>query len=213
MRLKRDMSVKNLIFDLGGVIIDLSIDHTIQAFSAISGIEKEKVNFLYTSSPGFEDYEKGLMGDDEFRDYVRAVYSVNSSAEEIDSCWTAMLRGLSVKKLQLLLKLKDKYRVYLLSNTNSIHIDFINETMLPSVVQSASSLDAYFHRAYYSHIMKKRKPNADIFEQVLAENELVPAQTLFLDDNIDNLEGANQLGIKTLHVNTPNFMLDYFNEQ
>lgn len=213
MRLKRDMSVKNLIFDLGGVIIDLSIDHTIQAFSSISGMKKEEVNSLYTSSPGFEDYEKGLMGDDEFRDYVRVVYSINSSADEIDGCWTAMLRGLSVKKLYLLLKLKEKYNVYLLSNTNSIHINYINRTMLPGILKSANPLESYFHRAYYSHIMKKRKPNADIFEQVLAENVLVPGETLFLDDNIDNLAGADQLGIKTVHVDSPNFILDYFNEQ
>jgi len=207
------MSLKNLIFDLGGVIIDLSIDHTIQAFSSISGMKQEEVNSLYTLSPGFEAYEKGLIGDNEFRDYVRVVYSINSSAEEIDGCWTAMLRGLSVKKLHLLLKLKEKYRVYLLSNTNSIHINYINQTMLPGILQPTSPLESYFHRAYYSHIMKKRKPNADIFEQVLAENALVPGETLFLDDNTDNLAGANQLGIKTVHVDSPNFILDYFNEQ
>ncbi|MDH4297794.1 MAG: HAD-IA family hydrolase, partial [Cyclobacteriaceae bacterium] len=124
-----------------------------------------------------------------------------------------MLRGLSVKKLHLLLKLKEKYRVYLLSNTNSIHINYINQTMLPGILQPTSPLESYFHRAYYSHIMKKRKPNADIFEQVLAENALVPGETLFLDDNTDNLAGANQLGIKTVHVDSPNFILDYFNEQ
>jgi glucose-1-phosphatase len=208
---KRDLEIKNLIFDLGGVIIDLSIDHTIDAFAALSGIERKTVIELY-SSPGFEIYEKGLMDDIEFRDYVRQIFSVQSSALEIDRCWLAMLRGLPVKKLQLLERLKQSYNVYLLSNTNNIHLDYINNVMLPGIVPGANSLDAYFHKAYYSHIMKKRKPNADIFEQVLAESNLVGHETLFLDDNLGNIEGANLVGIKTVHVITPDLILDYFDE-
>ncbi|MBA4057758.1 MAG: HAD family phosphatase [Marivirga sp.] len=208
---KQNPEIKNLIFDLGGVIIDLSIDHTIEAFAALSGIEKKRVTELY-SSPGFELYEKGLMDDNEFRDYVRQVFSVQSSALEIDTCWLAMLRGLPLKKLQLLERLKQMYNVYLLSNTNSIHLEYINNVMLPGIVPGANSLDAYFHKAYYSHIMKKRKPDADIFQQVLKENNLSAHETLFLDDNLGNIEGANLVGIKTVHVFTPDLILDYFNE-
>ena len=124
-----------------------------------------------------------------------------------------MLRGLPIKKLQLLQTLKKKYNVYLLSNTNGIHVSYINKIMLPAVTNDKISLDSYFHRAYYSHIMNKRKPNADIFEQVLEENALLPEQTLFLDDNIGNIEGARQLGIKTVHVVTPDLILEYFHEQ
>lgn len=208
-----DPNIRNLIFDLGGVIIDLSVDHTLQAFSDLSGIEKKNVNDLYVTSPGFEAYEKGLMTDEDFRDFVREVFSIQSSSAAIDRCWIAMLRGLPVKRLQLLVKLKEHYLVYLLSNTNSIHLNYINQIMLPGIVQNESSLDSYFHRAYYSYIMKKRKPNTDIFEQVLEENSLSPDQTLFLDDNLGNIEGAKQLGIKTLHVVTPDLIFDYFHEQ
>lgn len=207
--MKPDPSIKNLIFDLGGVIIDLSIDHTIQAFAALSGIEKKKVSELY-GSPGFEVYEKGMMDDTEFRDYVREVFSVNAQASEIDACWLAMLRGLPLRKLQLLERLKLQYNVFLLSNTNNIHLEYINNVMLPGVVPGSYSLDAYFHKAYYSHIMKKRKPNADIFLQVLEENNLQGSETLFLDDNLGNLEGANGVGIKTFHVVTPDLILEYF---
>lgn len=209
--MKQNPEIKNLIFDLGGVIIDLSIDHTIEAFSLLSGIDKKKATELY-NSPGFEIYEMGLMDDIEFRDYVRSIFSVQSTAAEIDSCWTAMLRGLPVPKLHLLERLKLKYNVYLLSNTNSIHLEYINTVMLPGVVPGADSLDEYFHKAYYSHLMKKRKPNADIFEQVLLENNLAGNETLFLDDNPGNIEGANLVGIKTVHVVTPDLILDYFNE-
>lgn len=209
--MKPDPAIKNLIFDLGGVILDLSIDHSMEAFSKLSGIEKKRIIELY-ASPGFEVYEKGMMTDEAFRDFVREVFSVTSSAQDIDTCWLAMLRGIPAIKLQLLERLKTKYRVFLLSNTNAIHLEYINGVMVPASIPGAKSLDDYFHRAYYSHLMKKRKPNADIFEQVLEENGLLPHETLFLDDNADNIKGANAVGIKTLHVVTPDLILAYFHE-
>ncbi len=211
--MKHNPSIKNLIFDLGGVILDLSVDQTREQFSALSGLDKQRVKDLYASTPGFEEYEKGLMNDKDFRDFVRDVFSVQSSDEEIDKCWTAMLLGLPIRKLNLLQSLKKKFSVYLLSNTNNIHINYINQIMLPGITHPGNALESYFHRAYYSHIMKKRKPNADIFEQVLNENSLLAHETLFLDDNLPNIEGAKQLGIQTVHVVTPDLILDYFHEQ
>ena len=181
-------------------------------FSKLSGIDKAQVEKLYTT-PGFEEYEKGLMEDAEFRDFVRKTFSVQSKDEEIDVCWNAMLLGLPIKKLNLLNELKNKYSVYLLSNTNNIHINHINKNMLPSVTRAGDKLENYFHRAYYSHIMKKRKPNADIFEQVLSENSLLAHETLFLDDNLPNIEGAKQVGIQTVHIAGPVEILSYFHEQ
>lgn len=205
-------SIKTLIFDLGGVIIDLSIDHTLQAFSDLSGFEKERVKDIYYSNEGFEAYEKGLITDSDFRNLIREMFSITSSATVIDTSWNAMLRGLPLRKLRLIERLKGSYSVYLLSNTNSIHISHVNEIMLPGIGEHGRSLDSYFHKAYYSHVMKKRKPNADIFEQLLNENNLISGQTLFLDDNLDNLEGAKQLGIQTVHVATPDLIFDYFHE-
>jgi FMN phosphatase YigB (HAD superfamily) len=206
----KDPSIKNLIFDLGGVILDLSVDHTLQSFSSISGLEKTVVQRLFVSSPGFEAYEKGLISDEDFRDFVRQTYSVTVPDADIDASWNAMLLGIPTAKLQLLQQLMNEYQVYLLSNTNTIHLKYINETMLPGIA-GVTSLDPYFHRTYYSHIMKKRKPDAEIFVQVLEENDLKPAETLFLDDNAYNVEGAKGLGIRTLHVVTPDLIMDYFN--
>jgi len=210
---KQNPSIKNLIFDLGGVILDLSVDQTMEQFSALSGLDKERVKDLYASTPGFEEYEKGLMNDKDFREFVRTVFSVQTPDEAIDRCWNAMLLGLPIRKLNLLQSLKKNFSVYLLSNTNNIHINYINQIMLPGITHPGNSLDSYFHRAYYSHIMKKRKPNADIFEQVLNENSLLAHETLFLDDNLPNIEGAKQLGIQTVHVVTPDLILEYFHER
>jgi len=197
---------------LGGVIIDLSVDDTLEGFAALSGYDRKKINQLYTLSPEFLLYEKGMIDDDEFRTFIRKILGVNAASIDIDNAWNAMIRGLPLNKLQLLEKLKADYNVLLLSNTNAIHLTYINGTILPAVVGDASSLDTYFHRAYYSHLMKKRKPDAEIFEEVLAESNILASETLFLDDNRDNITGAGKVGIKTAFVDTPNFILDYFDE-
>lgn len=209
---KPDPSIKNLIFDLGGVIIDLSVDHTLQAFTRLSGFEKQRIDELYVSEQQFLDYEMGLISDEAFRKFVTGCYSLSCSDDELDTSWNAMIRGLPLIKLQLLERLKEKYNVFLLSNTNSIHIQYINSIVLPATLNDGRILDDYFHRAYYSHIMKKRKPNSDIFEEVLRESGLKAEETLFLDDNAANIEGARKVGIMTLHVVTPDLILEYFHE-
>ena len=204
-----DRSVKNLIFDLGGVILDLSVDTTLSSFANLSGIEKNTVRKLFVSSPEFELYEKGEISDEDFRAFVKALYKIDAPDERLDACWNAMLLGFPLKKLELLETLKAHYNVYLLSNTNNIHLQYINHTLLPRV-DHHRTLDDFFHHAYYSHRMKKRKPDAEIFEEVLAEGNFLPAETLFLDDNQSNVEGAHKLGIKTVHVVNPDMIYDYF---
>ncbi len=97
------------------------------------------------------------------RDFVRRLYAIEASDEELDRCWNAMLLGIPVQKLDLLLQLKEKYSVYLLSNTNTIHLDYIEQKILPATGSphaGSPGLAPYFHRDYYSHRMGKRKPDA-----------------------------------------------------
>lgn len=202
-------SVKTLIFDLGGVILDLSVAHTLDTFAELSRMPREKVQEIYFSAPGFIDYEKGTIDDRAFRDFVRETYAISATDEEIDAAWNAMLRGIPAQKLELLTRLQGEFQVFLLSNTNAIHVHHINEVILPKGREDRT-LDSYFHKAYYSHRMGKRKPDAEIFEQVIEENHLVPEQTLFLDDYAINIEGAKSVGIKTVHVTSPHLILDYF---
>lgn len=202
-------SIKTLIFDLGGVILDLSVPHTLESFADLSGIPVERVHEIYYSAPGFLDYEKGAIDDKAFRDFVRTTYSISCADIDIDRAWNAMLRGIPAQKLELLTRLQNDFQVFLLSNTNAIHIHHINEVILANGTDKRT-LDSYFHKAYYSHRMGKRKPDAEIFEQVIDENRLKPEETLFLDDYAINIEGAKAVGIRTVHVNSPNLILDYF---
>jgi FMN phosphatase YigB (HAD superfamily) len=108
----------------------------------------------------------------------------------------------------LLRDLKSKYKTYLLSNTNAIHLDCF--TGIVKKAHGIESLDPLFHKAYYSHLMKMRKPDPGIYEFVLKENGLKAEETIFLDDNLANLKGAASVGIQTFHVSHPDTIFSLF---
>ncbi len=162
----------------------------------------------YANAQAFFDYEKGLITDEEFRDQVRLLLNWRATDEEFDACWNAMLLDIPTERLQLLQRLKKEYRIFLLSNTNEIHLKKFNAILKNS--SGHESMDVFFHKAYYSHRMKMRKPDTEIFEFVLKENQLNPAETIFLDDNVSNLEGASLAGIQTFHVEYPDLIFTLF---
>jgi putative hydrolase of the HAD superfamily len=197
MILKSD-KINAIIFDLGGVIVDLAVDKTVKAFADLSGMAPEQIQRAYVKNPGFFAYERGLISDAEFRLMLRELFSIQVTDAQLDEGWNAMLVDLPAKKLQWLLNLKNKIQVYALSNTNSIHITHVNEMML-----KGEPLDTYFHRCYYSHQVNMRKPDLEIYEHVLSHAGLIPNETLFLDDNPDNIKAAKALGIQAVQVEHP----------
>lgn len=159
-------------------------------------------------SPQFHAYEKGLLSDSDFRNEVRRLLDVEAGDEEIDYCWNAMLLDLPPARLQLLERLKNTHRLFLLSNTNEIHLTRFNNILMET--HGAGTMDHFFEKAYYSHRLKMRKPDKEIYDFVLAQNNLDPAATLFLDDNLTNLEGAKLSGIQTFHVEDPQQLFKLF---
>ena len=204
----KNSSPRNIIFDLGGVIIDLDVERTMKAFSALSGKTVPEIRQLLESDPIFVNYEKGLASDQKFRDSLRNLLNIKESDEVIDKAWNAMLGAIPKTRIDLLEKLRKKHKLYLLSNTNNIHLCRFNEIV--HSVSGSSSLNRYFDRTYYSHIVKMRKPDQEIFAHVLRENGLLPEETLFLDDNAANLEGASRIGIQTFHVTHPDMIFSLF---
>jgi glucose-1-phosphatase len=200
---------KNIIFDLGGVIIDLSVDRTVQGFAELTGKTSGEILKAYQQYPDFHAYEKGELTDQQFREALRRIFSLHDSDHELDRAWNAMLVDLPLAKLELLDKLREKYTISVLSNTNNIHLHYVNKKMLPRV-SSRLSLNEYFHYHYYSHLVNKRKPEAEIFVQVLQERSFDPAETLFLDDHPDNVAAAKALGIQTLLVGHPHQVFEFF---
>lgn len=195
--------IKTIIFDLGGVIIDLEVQKTVAGFAAMSDLSSQQVTNLYVSHPTFLTFETGQITETVFRAEVRELLGRGDVTDDmIDRAWNAMLVGLPKDKINLLQRLQSQYQVMILSNTNTIHIDYVYRHMLP-LVSEATSFDQLAHKVYYSHIMGLRKPDPAIYQRVLDENNLLAEETLFLDDNADNIKGASSLGIVVRQVTHP----------
>lgn len=203
-------NIKNVIFDLGGVIINIDMPLTFKAFAQLAP-NKDIPNYTYNyQAPIFKQYEVGAISSAEFRDGLRDLIGEPLTDTQIDDAWNAMLLDIPAQRMDLLLDLKEQYRTFLFSNTNAIHYDAFNK-----VVESEfgePTLDKYFERTYYSHIMQQRKPDAASFRTILDDNGLLATETLFLDDTPGHLEGAKTLGIQTELVSPENDILTIFKE-
>lgn len=199
---------ENVIFDLGGVIINLDEQLTVNAFAERSDLTAEEIKGKILQFETYKDFEKGKISESDLRDAIRHEFKVKGSDDEVDRCFNAMLLDIPVQKLDLLTSLKSTHRIFLLSNTNSIHFKRFNEIIKETA--DVDRIDGYFHRAYYSHLMGMRKPDVEIFEAVLSDNDLDPSRTLFIDDNRANLDGATKVGIQTHHLTQPDLLFQLF---
>jgi len=200
--------IKNIIFDLGGVIINLSVEKTHQAFAELSGKSVEEIKSIVHHGMFFHAYEKGLITDADFRSHLRESLNLQVSDAQLDAAWNAMLLDIPMERIELLIRLKQKFAIYLLSNTNNIHLQCFNGIV--NDLTGHPAIDHYFHRAYYSHLLKLSKPDVAIYKHVLSQNNLIAESTIFLDDNKDNLAGANKVGIQTFHVQHPDLIFSLF---
>jgi len=198
------------IFDLGGVIINLDIGRTIKQLANHAGLDPETMVELYWGDTLFHAYERGEVTDTDFRNGIRDLLKVSLSDQQIDEAWNAMILDIPRERLNLLYQLKAESPIFLLSNTNNIHLKKVNEAFEPAHYQS---LDDYFVEAYYSHQVGMRKPGAVIYEKVLEDHQLDPSKTLFLDDNLDNLKGAQAVGLQTYQVTNPNLLKEIFDAE
>jgi len=193
--------IKNIIFDLGGVIINIRFQLALDAFQKLSKSGKV-LEFTQRQQSGlFDAYETGRISDAEFRAGLREQYDIEATDAEIDEAWNALLLDIPEERIHLLRELGNKYRLFLLSNTNAIHLVRFNQIVAESF--TIPDLDSLFEKTYYSHLIGQRKPDAVVFEQILAENNLEAAETLFVDDSIQHIEGANTVGLKTLFLAPP----------
>ena len=203
-----DNSIQNLIFDLGGVLLDLHFDRCHEAFARLAGSSVEEIKSKIAGTSSFVEHEKGLISDGEFRDGLRVMLNKDWPDQEIDMAWNAILGDIPQERLQLVQSLRKDYQVFLLSNTNSIHLPLFAKMVYANTGQP--SLESFFDKTYYSHVLKMRKPDEEIFRHVLEENKLVPENTLFLDDYPVNLAGAEKTGMKTFHVQSPQSVFEIF---
>lgn len=193
-----NQNIELLIFDLGGVIINLHVERTISAFSKLSGKPEEEVLSAYEEAPYFKTHEKGLISDADFRDSLRNDLDFDASDDAVDEAWSAMLGTIPAKRVMQVQELSKKYTCVVLSNTNAIHEKAFHRILNQS--SSYNHLNKLFHEVHFSHEWNMRKPDAEIYEKILKHHGLAGAQCLFMDDGEHNLTAAAQLGIHTLHI-------------
>ena len=187
--------IENIIFDLGGVVLNLDYDKTTEAFEKL-GLESFSTLYSQAQQTGiFDDFEKGLCSTPYFINAILNYLPAGTTANKAVAAWNAMILNFPEENLELLKSLKGKYRTFLLSNTNDIHIQAVNRSL--QRVSEEKSLHPFFEKVYFSCEMKMRKPDPEIFRKVCEDNQLVPGKTLFIDDSEQHIIGAQTAGLQT----------------
>ena len=189
---------KNIIFDLGGVLLNINYRFTEQAFINIGLHNFNSVYSKAKQSALFDKFETGKITAGNFRNELRKHLPKNITDNEIDKAWNAMLLDLPEERVNLLHQLKSNYRLFLLSNTNEIHIRAFEK--IYSIEYGKNLFENLFEKYYYSSKIGLRKPNADCFKFVLQQNKLNPAETLFIDDSEQHIAGAVKCGLNAIHL-------------
>ena len=211
--------MKNLIFDLGDVIIPIDLTAPIRNFAMLANLPEDEVRAIWQQHDFINHYETGLIDDEAFREHVRRVLkreagvsntetvSADRWADEvIDTAWNTVLLDLPVERIERIRELKPKYRLFLLSNTSPIHIRQVNKVLTQL---NQPTLEQLFERVFYSYEVRMAKPSPDIYRHVLTQAGLVAEETAFFDDNVANIRAAAGLGIQAVHVQPPLTILDY----
>ncbi len=199
-------SVKNIIFDLGGIFLALNYQLTKDLFIEFGVTEFDEFFTQHHANDLFEDLEMGKITPDQFYDSFRTETKTDLTNEEIKTAWNAMLVSFPTERIEWLRTIKDRYKIFLFSNTNQIHYDQIMELYKRDLVED--DFNELFIKPYYSHEMRLRKPYPESFLHIINEQKLEISETLFIDDTIKNIEAAKELGLQTIHLVAPRTLLE-----
>jgi len=207
----KNSRIKNIVFDLGDVILNIDVPLASSSFGKLSGREQHEILTLFKEKELFRLFETGLVDEDAFRNTIRELLEFPDWSEEIiDTAWNSLLLDIPPARIELIKELGKNYRLFLLSNTSSIHIKQVNKIL--HAASGVEKLDDLFEKVYLSYEMGLMKPDPAIYLQVLEESGLIAEETLFLDDNADNIAAASKLGIDTILVQKPVTILDYLKD-
>ena len=190
--------IKNLLFDLGGVLLDIDYNKTADAFKKLGAHQFDEFYSQSGANHLFEELETGKISDEDFYNAIQQYCAPSTTKEQMENAWNAILLNFRIESLECLERLRKKYNVYLLSNTNSIHLKAFTKIFEDET--GKLSLDDYFIKAYYSHAIQQRKPYTATYEFVLKDAGIKAEETLFIDDSIVNIEGAKEAGLLTYHL-------------
>jgi FMN phosphatase YigB (HAD superfamily) len=189
--------IKNILFDLGGVILDINVQSTLQKFYEL-GFPAQLLQYPYNMQTDlFFKYETGKISTTEFRNEMRRVAAIRATDEALDEAWNAMIVRIPVERTRLLGKLAAHYDLYMLSNTSPLHAPVFEKMYLDV---SGISMREVFTKIYYSFEIGWHKPDLEAWEFVIEDSGIIPEETLFLDDNIHNIKASQELGFRAIHI-------------
>ena len=186
--------IKNLVFDFGNVLFDIDLSRIDRHLSLLAGEQYAAARIQLQRNQIFDLYETGGLSTFDFLEAVRLAVHPPLLAEQVQLAWNSIFIGMPAVRFQMLLQLRQHYKVFLLSNINALHAAWIADYMVREhgITEYESR---YFDGVYFSHLIRLRKPDPEIYEYVLADAELNPQETVFFDDLEINVEGARQVGM------------------
>lgn len=208
-KMKPDLfKINSIIFDLGNVLLNLDFEASIQAFHKL-GLNEAVLNKQQAyADPVFYKLEIGMVKPDVFRKRMRQLLNnPDASDRQIDDAWYAMIRDVPPKRVDVLKRLRDSYKIYLFSNTNAIHIG----RLLPDFKREHGfDFPALFDKTFYSHKIQARKPDIEAYQKVIRLSGVEPGKTLFVDDLEQNIRAAQEVGLKTFWLSEGLEMAELF---
>lgn len=200
--------IKNIIFDLGDVLLNLDFNASIKAFQEL-GLKKDVLNRQQAYvDPVFYNLEVGKITPEQFRIRAREIINNPKATDnQIDNAWYAMILDIPAHRVKVLQQLGNKYNVYLFSNTNKIHID----RLLPEFnTQHGIEFESLFSEVFYSYVIHERKPDVISYKKVIEQSTVNPEETIFIDDLEKNIIGAEKAGLRTFWLNNGMEMAELF---
>lgn len=189
---------KAIVFDLGAVLLNIDYQATIDAFVNLGIKNFDDIFSKAKQSNLTDDFEKGNISEGDFFGALKALLHTEVEKQDLIAAWNIMLKDLPRNRVDLLLECKKQIPTYLLSNTNYTHIADYHAYLQKNY--DVDDMTSWFTKVYYSFEMGKRKPDANIFEQVLMENNLKPEEVLYIDDSPQHIDAARKLGIVSHHL-------------
>ncbi|MBR1770091.1 MAG: HAD family phosphatase [Bacteroidales bacterium] len=203
--------VRNLILDMGGVILEVDYRQIFKSFTEFGCNDMQSFFTQQTQIPLVDDFEKGLITPAQFRKEIRNIIKKDLSDKDIDTIWNSMVLKVRKDDVELLKILKSKYeRLYLFSNTNEIHLEYVKEMFYKALGYDVFS--SLFDKVYFSNEIKRRKPDSESFEYVINNANVNKEETMFIDDTEQNILGAEKVGLKTYLLNNHQTLCEIYNK-
>ncbi len=203
-------SIKTIIFDFGGVILDIDPQITIQEFQKLGFKDLAKAQSKEFIEDIIRKFERGIYTPEVFRNKLRAFLELDVTDQQLDDAWNALLYDIPAERVEILEQVKKNYQMLMLSNSNEIHYDlYVRDLQLRFGYRE---FDELFNKAYFSFDVHLSKPDPEVFEFVMYQHDLDPSNTLFIDDKVENIAAAEKLGFKTYLLTKPERIRDIFKD-